>query len=217
MMEDQERGQELICVIDDDEDVRASLKSLLRSAGYEARTFASPEEFMDSADDAACLILDVRLRNADGLAFQEELIASEASIPIVLMTGYGDIPMSVRAMKAGAVNFLSKPFAEDDMIAAVEEAVERSRGNRRQAEEEAGLRIRLESLTAREREVMGLVTAGLMNKQVAARLGVSEITVKIHRGNLMRKMQAQSLADLVRMADTLGVRETSVSRYAKPS
>jgi FixJ family two-component response regulator len=217
MMDDQERGQELICVIDDDEDVRASLKSLLRSAGYEARTFASPEEFMGSADDAACLILDVRLRNADGLAFQEELIASEASIPIVLMTGYGDIRMSVRAMKAGAVNFLSKPFTDDDMIAAVEEAVERSRGSRRQAEEEAGLRVRLESLTAREREVMGLVTAGLMNKQVAARLGVSEITVKIHRGNLMRKMQAQSLADLVRMADALGVRETSVSRYAKPS
>jgi FixJ family two-component response regulator len=216
-MHDQERGQELICVIDDDEDVRESLKSLLRSAGYEALAFASPEEFMASADDAACLILDVRLRNADGLAFQEELIASEASIPIVLMTGYGDIPMSVRAMKAGAVNFLSKPFADDDMIAAVEEAVERNRGSRRQAEEEAGLRVRLESLTAREREVMGLVTAGLMNKQVAARLGVSEITVKIHRGNLMRKMQAQSLADLVRMADTLGVRETSVSRYAKPT
>jgi FixJ family two-component response regulator len=172
---------------------------------------------MASADDAACLILDVRLRNADGLAFQEELIASEASIPVVLMTGYGDIPMSVRAMKAGAVNFLSKPFADDDMIAAVEEAVERSRGSRRQAEEEAGMRVRLESLTSREREVMGLVTAGLMNKQVAARLGVSEITVKIHRGNLMRKMQAQSLADLVRMADMLGVRETSVSRYAKPS
>lgn len=217
MVHDQEQGQELICVIDDDEDVRESLKSLLRSAGYEALAFASPEEFMASADDAACLILDVRLRNADGLAFQEELIASEASIPIVLMTGYGDIPMSVRAMKAGAVNFLSKPFADDDMIAAVEEAVERSRGSRRQAEEEAGLRVRLESLTAREREVMGLVTAGLMNKQVAARLGVSEITVKIHRGNLMRKMQAQSLADLVRMADTLGVRETSVSRYAKPT
>jgi FixJ family two-component response regulator len=217
MVDDQERGQDVICVIDDDEDVRASLKSLLRSAGYEARAFASPEEFMGSADDAACLILDVRLRNADGLAFQEELIASEASIPIVLMTGYGDIPMSVRAMKAGAVNFLSKPFADDNMIAAVEEAVERSRGSRRQAEKEAGLRVRLEGLTAREREVMGLVTAGLMNKQVAARLGVSEITVKIHRGNLMRKMQAQSLADLVRMADTLGVRETSVSRYAKPS
>jgi FixJ family two-component response regulator len=217
MTEQQERRRELICVIDDDEDVRESLKSLLRSAGYEACAFASPEEFMASADDAACLILDVRLRNADGLAFQEELIASEASIPVVLMTGYGDIPMSVRAMKAGAVNFLSKPFADDDMIAAVEEAVERSRGSRRQAEEEAGMRVRLESLTSREREVMGLVTAGLMNKQVAARLGVSEITVKIHRGNLMRKMQAQSLADLVRMADMLGVRETSVSRYAKPS
>jgi FixJ family two-component response regulator len=205
----------LVCVIDDDEDVRQSLDSLLRSAGYAARSFASPEEFLASADDAACLILDVRLRNADGLAFQQELLESEASLPVILMTGHGDVPMSVRAMKAGAVNFLTKPFIDGDMIAAVEEAVERSQGVRRQAAEQAEMRVLFEGLTARERDVMGLVTAGLMNKQVAAHLGVSEITVKIHRGNLMRKMQAQSLADLVRMAEALGVRETSVSRYGR--
>jgi len=207
--------RDLICVIDDDDDVRASLESLLRSAGYEARTFATPEEFLDSADDADCLLLDVRLKNADGMAFQEELLASEAIVPIVLMSGYGDIPMSVRGMKAGAVNFLTKPFNDDEIVAAVCEAVERGREQRAQAQETADLRARYQTLTEREREVMGLVTAGLMNKQMAGRLGVQEITVKIHRGNLMRKMRAQSLPDLVRMAETLGVRETSVSRYAR--
>jgi FixJ family two-component response regulator len=206
--------QELVCVIDDDEDVRVSLDSLLRSAGYVARTFASPEEFLESADDAACLLLDVRLKNANGLAFQEELLASEALVPIVFMSGYGDVPTSVRAMRAGAVNFLTKPFQDFEVIAAVREAVERGREQRSHAEESADLRARYETLTEREREVMGLVTAGLMNKQMAGRLGVQEITVKIHRGNLMRKMRAESLPDLVRMAETLGVRETSVSRYA---
>ena len=207
--------RDLVCVIDDDEQVRTSLDSLLRSAGYAARTFASPEEFLQSLDDAACLLLDVRLKNADGLAFQEELLASEAIVPIVLMSGYGDIPMSVRGMKAGAVNFLTKPFNDEEIIAAVREAVDRGRGQQAQIQETAGLRARHESLTPREREVMGLVTAGLMNKQVAGRLGVQEITVKIHRGNVMRKMRAQSLPDLVRMAETLGVRETSASRYAR--
>jgi FixJ family two-component response regulator len=207
--------RDLICVIDDDDQVRASLDSLLRSAGYEARTFATPEEFLDSADDADCLLLDIRLKNADGLAFQEELLASEAVVPIVLMSGYGDIPMSVRGMKAGAVSFLTKPFNDHEIIAAVREAVERRREQRALARATAGLRARYETLTEREREVMGLVTAGLMNKQMAGRLGVQEITVKIHRGNLMRKMHAQSLPDLVRMAETLGVRETSASRYAR--
>jgi FixJ family two-component response regulator len=206
---------ELICVIDDDEDVRASLDSLLRSAGYATRTFATPEEFLDCEDDAACLILDVRLKDADGLAFQEQLLASEAIVPIIMMTGYGDIPMSVRAMKAGAVNFLTKPFQDAELVDAVREAVEQFRSRRAEAQESASLRERYESLTAREREVMGLVTAGLMNKQMAGRLGVQEITVKIHRGNVMHKMCAQSLPDLVRMAETLGVRETSVSRYAR--
>jgi FixJ family two-component response regulator len=206
--------KELVCVIDDDEDVRVSLDSLLRSAGYAARTFASPEEFLESADDAACLLLDVRLKNANGLAFQEELLASEAFVPIIFMSGYGDVPTSVRAMRAGAVNFLTKPFQDFEIIEAVREAVEQGRDQRSHAEEAADLRARYETLTEREREVMGLVTAGLMNKQMAGRLGVQEITVKIHRGNLMRKMRAESLPDLVRMAETLGVRETSVSRYA---
>jgi len=208
--------RDLICVIDDDEQVRASLDSLLRSAGYAARTFATPEEFLESGDDADCLLLDVRPQNADGLAFQEELLASEAIVPVVLMSGYGDIPMSVRGMKAGAVNFLTKPFNDHDIVAAVGEAVERGREQRAQAQVTADLRSRYQTLTEREREVMGLVTAGLMNKQMAARLGVQEITVKIHRGNLMRKMRAQSLPDLVRMAEPLGVREVSVSRYARP-
>ncbi|HMI41409.1 MAG TPA: response regulator [Sphingomicrobium sp.] len=215
MVDSRASERDLICVIDDDDEVRASLDSLLRSAGYEARTFATPEEFLDSTDDADCLLLDVRLKNADGLAFQEELLASEAIVPIVLMSGYGDIPMSVRGMKAGAVNFLTKPFNDHEIVAAVREAVERGREQRAQAQETADLRARFETLTEREREVMGLVTAGLMNKQMAGRLGVQEITVKIHRGNLMRKMHAQSLADLVRMAETLGVRETSASRYAR--
>jgi FixJ family two-component response regulator len=216
MIEDaHESGQELVCVIDDDEDIRAALGSLLRAAGYQTRTFASPEEFLSCGREAACLVLDVHLKDADGLAFQQELLESEATVPVVLMTGYGDIPMSVRAMKAGAINFLTKPFSDADMIAAVGEAVARTARDRQQAHAQDDARALFERLTAREREVLSLVTAGLMNKQVAARLGVSEVTVKIHRGNLMRKMQAQSLADLVRMAEALGVRETSVSRYPR--
>jgi FixJ family two-component response regulator len=207
--------RELVCVIDDDEEVRFSLDSLLRSAGYAARTFANPQEFLDCADDASCLILDVRLNGACGLAFQEELIKSESIVPIILVTGHGDIPMSVRAMRAGALTFLTKPFKESEIIDAVRQAVEQWRNRRSEAKQAASLRERYESLTAREREVMALVTAGLMNKQMAGRLGVQEITVKIHRGNVMHKMCAQSLPDLVRMAETLGVRETSVSRYAR--
>ena len=206
----------LVCIVDDDEDVRASLASLLRSAGFGVGAFATPEAFLACADEAACLILDVRLKDADGLAFQEELAASGAPVPIVLMTGYGDIPMSVRAMKAGAINFLAKPCADTDIIAAVNEAVEKGRGGRDAALNLAALRQLFDTLTPREREVMGLVTAGLMNKQVAFRLGLSAITVKIHRGSVMRKMQAQSLADLVRMGEMLGVREASASRYPDP-
>ena len=210
------RSQDLVCVIDDDEDLRGSLGSLLRSAGWDAHTFATPEAFLASADDAACLILDVRLRNADGIDFLEELLASEATVPVVVMTGFGDIPTTVRAMRAGAVNFLTKPFQDTEMVAAVSEAVERGREGRAQAKARASLRTRFETVSPRERDVMALVTAGLMNKQIAARLGVSEITVKIHRSNVMQKMQAQSLADLVRMAEDLGVRETSASRYTRP-
>ena len=203
----------LICVIDDDEEVRRALDSLLRACGYAVRTFGSPDEFLQSAEDASCLILDVRLKDADGLEFQQQLLASEATIPIILMTGHGDIPMTVRGIKAGAVNFLTKPCEEADLLAAVEEAVARDQARRRRSHADDGVRADYERLSPREREVMGLVTAGLMNKQVAGRLGLSEITVKIHRGNAMRKMGAQSLADLVRMAEQLGIRETSAGRY----
>lgn len=207
------RASDLICVIDDDEAVRQALDTLLRACGYAVRTFASPDEFLQSSDDASCLILDIRLKDADGLEFQQQLLESEATIPIILMTGYGDIPMTVRGLKAGAVNFITKPYEEADLLAAVEEAVARDQARRRRHDADDGVRADYERLSPREREVMGLVTAGLMNKQVAARLGLSEITVKIHRGNAMRKMSAQSLADLVRMAELLGIRETSAARY----
>jgi FixJ family two-component response regulator len=207
---------DVICVIDDDQDVRCSLDSLLRANGYQVRTFASPDEFLASGDDAGCLVLDIQLQDANGLDFQQQLLASEATIPVILMSGHGDIPMTVRGMKAGAVTFLTKPFSEVELMAAVGEALAKSRRLREQGDQEAGLRARYGALSGREREVMGLVAAGLMNKQVAARLGLSEITVKIHRGNLMRKMHCESLADLVRLAETLGVREMSVSRYHTP-
>jgi FixJ family two-component response regulator len=212
-------GPTLVCVLDDEEEVRGSLDSLLRSAGFAVRTFAAPGEFLAcaEADDAACLILDVRLGGVDGLDFQQDLAESQVPVPVVLITGHGDIPMTVRAMKAGAVDFLPKPFDEEQMLAAVREAVRRDGQRRSAAKESGGVRACYDALTPRERDVMGLVTAGLMNKQVAGRLGLSEITVKIHRGNMMRKMQAQSLADLVRMAETLGVRETSVTRYHGPA
>jgi FixJ family two-component response regulator len=199
----------LICIVDDDTDVRNSLSSLLRAVGYSVETFAGPSEFLasDAINSASCLILDIRLGEADGLEFQQELVQSDTSIPVILISGYGDIPMTVRAMKAGAVNFLPKPFEEEALLAAVEEAISRDQRRRAEARRDENIRLRYESLTPREREVMGLVTAGLMNKQVAWRLSLSEITVKIHRGNMMRKMQAKSLAELVRMADALGVRQ----------
>lgn len=205
----------LICVIDDDAEVRGSIDSLLRSAGFAVRTFDGPESYLAcaEADQASCLLLDIRLNGADGLDFQQALAESEVHVPVILITGHGDIPMTVRGMKAGAVDFLAKPFDEETMLAAVNEAVARDRQRRSQMDEGADVRARYEALTPREGEVMALVTAGLMNKQVAGRLGLSEITVKIHRGNLMRKMQAQSLADLVRMAEMLGARDTSVTRY----
>ncbi|MDG3443825.1 response regulator transcription factor [Nitrospirillum amazonense] len=207
-------AESLICVIDDDAEVRGSLESFLRSCGYAVRTFASPDAFLtcDAADAAACLVLDVQLGDANGLDFQEQLLGSDSHLPVILISGHGDIPMTVRAMKAGAVTFLPKPFEEDDMLRAIAEAVARDRERRAKRNESALLRARYDGLTGRERDVMGLVTAGLMNKQIAGRLALSEITVKIHRGNLMRKMEAESLADLVRMAEALGVRE-AVSRY----
>lgn len=207
-------GESLICIVDDDEGVRDSLGNLLRATGHAVLTFAGPDEFLgcDAADTASCLVLDVQLEGANGLDFQQALIDNEMPVPVILMSGHGDIPMTVRAMRAGAVTFLPKPFDEEEMLSAIEEAIARDRNRRSQAQAEQGLRARFNSLTPRERDVFGLVTAGLMNKQIAGRLELSEITVKIHRGNLMRKMQAQSLADLVRMAESLGVRQP-VSRY----
>jgi len=199
-----------VFVVDDDESMREALRSLFRSVKLRVETFGSTADFLRSklADVASCLVLDVRLPGISGLDFQAELAKANINIPIIFMTGHGDIPMSVQAMKAGAVDFLTKPFRDQDMLDAVAAALERDRNRRKDERQMSDLRARLEGLTEREREVMGLVTAGLMNKQIAGELGLSEITVKIHRGHVMRKMAARSLADLVRMAELLGVRRT---------
>lgn len=214
-MKSNDTNKPLVCVIDDDVEVRGSLDALLRSADFRVGTFASPDAFMacDEADSAACLILDVRLKDADGLEFQQALLEADARVPVILITGHGDIPMTVRGMKAGAVDFLAKPFVDDALLTAVSEAVKRDHERRAREHSDDSLKALYASLTPRERDVMGLVTAGLMNKQIAAKLALSEVTVKIHRGNLMRKMQAPSLADLVRMAETLGVRDSGAARY----
>jgi FixJ family two-component response regulator len=198
----------VVFVVDDDASVRDGLKSLLRSVDLHVETFGSAPEFLQSKlpDAPGCLVLDVRLPGLSGLDFQAELAKAGIGIPIIFITGHGDIPMSVRAMKAGAVEFLTKPFREQDMLDAIRVALERDRDRRDQDRKTSELRKTFDSLTSREQEVMGLVTAGLMNKQIAAEIGVSEITVKVHRGNVMRKMEARSLADLVRMADALAIR-----------
>jgi len=200
--------QPLVFVIDDDASLREALSSLFRSVGLQVKTFASASEFLSFKlpDSPTCLVLDVRLPGLSGLDFQAELAKAHIDIPIVFMTGHGDIPMTVRAMKAGAVEFLPKPFRDQDMLDAVQIGLERDRSRRKNADDAAKLKATFDTLTSREQEIMGLVTAGLMNKQIAGELGVSEITVKVHRGNVMRKMGAKSLADLVRMADALGVR-----------
>ena len=197
-----------VFVVDDDESMREALHSLFRSVSLRVETFGSTADFLRSTlpDAASCLVLDVRLPGLSGLDFQAELAKANIHIPIIFMTGHGDIPMSVQAMKAGAVDFLTKPFRDQDMLDAVAAALERDRKRRKEEHRIADLRTRFEGLTEREREVMVLVTAGLMNKQIAGELGLSEITVKIHRGHVMRKMAARSLADLVRMAEVLGVR-----------
>jgi FixJ family two-component response regulator len=199
-----------VFVVDDDESMREALRSLFRSVRLRVETFGSGADLLRSKlpDVASCLVLDVRLPGLSGLDFQAELAKANIHIPIIFMTGHGDIPMSVQAMKAGAVDFLTKPFRDQDMLDAVAAALERDRNRRKDERQMSDLRARLEGLTEREREVMGLVTAGLMNKQIAGELGLSEITVKIHRGHVMRKMAARSLADLVRMAELLGVRRT---------
>jgi FixJ family two-component response regulator len=203
--------QSIVLVIDDQDYVRDALSALFRSVGLQVKTFASAGEFMQFKlpDLPSCLVLDVRLPGLSGLDFQSELAKAHIDIPIVFMTGHGDIPMSVRAMKAGAVEFLTKPFRDQDMLDAVQVGLERDRNRRKNAGDTAKLKASFDTLTSREQEIMGLVTAGLMNKQIAGQLGVSEITVKVHRGNVMRKMEAKSLAELVRMADALGVRRTS--------
>ena len=204
-----------VCVIDDDAEIRGSLDSLFRSAGLAVALHDSPDAFLTAGPPPgpACLVLDVRLPGTNGLDFQERLAAEGKDIPVILITGHGDIPMTVRGMKMGAVDFLPKPFSDDQMLTAVATALAKDRERQAGAQSDAKLKDCYARLTPREREVLGLVVAGLMNKQVAAKMELSEITVKIHRGNVMRKMEAQSLADLVRMAELLGVRDAKVQRF----
>jgi FixJ family two-component response regulator len=200
----------VVIIVDDDAAIRASLDSLFRSVGFETRLFGSPAELLGSSfpDSPGCIVLDIRLPGVSGLDLQGQLGRLGIEFPIIFMTGHGDIPMSVRAMKAGAVDFLSKPFRDQDMLDAVAVALKRDEQRRTETNAKNDLLAQYETLTAREREIMGHVTAGLMNKQVAGLIGLSEITVKIHRGNVMRKMGVKSLADLVRKAETLGVSKT---------
>jgi FixJ family two-component response regulator len=199
--------ESMVFVIDDDASMRRALTNLFQSVGLKVEVFGSAPEMLHSRlpDVASCLVLDVRLPGLSGLDFQTELAKANIHIPIIFMTGHGDIPMTVKAMKSGAVDFLTKPFRDQDMLDAVVMAIERDR-KRREAEKVVdNLKALFDSLTAREREVLALVASGLMNKQIAAELGLAEITVKIHRGHIMRKMGARSLADLVRKAETLGI------------
>jgi len=201
----QAQGQPTVFVIDDDPAIRQGISSLLRSVNIGAEIFSSPQEFSpDKLPDApCCLVLDVRFRSASGLDLQAELDNAGINIPIVFITGHGDIPMTVRAMKAGAVEFLTKPFRDQDLLDAISVALERDRQQREKNKSLAIIRSCFETLTPREQQVFALVSSGLMNKQIAGQLAVSEITVKVHRGNLTRKMGARSVAELVRMADAL--------------
>jgi FixJ family two-component response regulator len=201
-------GKQIVFVIDDDEAIRVTLSSLFRSMGLQVELFASAREFaqIKMPDIASCLVLDIRLPGVSGLDFQAELAEADIRIPIIFMTGHGDIPMSVKAMKAGAIDFLTKPFRDQDILDAVIRALERDQKRRDSEKAVSQLRILFDSLTSREREVMTFVAEGLMNKQIAAKLGITEITVKVHRGHMMQKMKARSLIDLLEMADLLGIR-----------
>ncbi len=201
-------AEPIVFVIDDDVAMRTTLSSLFRSMGLRVELFGSAHEFaqIKMPDLASCLVLDIRLPGVSGLDFQAKLAEADIRIPIIFMTGHGDIPMSVKAMKAGAIDFLTKPFRDQDILDAVIRAIERDQKRRYSDKAVSELRILFDSLTSREREVMTLVAAGLMNKQIAAELGITEITVKVHRGHMMRKMKARSLIDLLGMADLLGIR-----------
>jgi FixJ family two-component response regulator len=200
----------VVHVVDDDASLRSALEGLFDSVGLATRTYAAARDFMGTslADKPGCIVIDIRLPDMNGLEFQAQLTRMGVSLPVVMMTGYGDIPMSVRAMKRGAVDFLSKPFRDQDMLDAVMAAIERDRERRTVDGDLARMRQRFETLSAREQQVMLLVTAGKMNKQVAGDLGISEITVKIHRGAAMRKMEARTLADLVRMAEVVKLKRS---------
>ena len=204
-----------VSIIDDDPEVRGSLGSLLRSSGFDVALYETTEAFIaaEMPNVVSCLILDVRLRGESGLDFQDWLATQRIDIPVILITGHGDIPMTVRGMRAGAIDVLPKPFNNEQLLAAVAAALDTDRLRRASSADTAILRSNHDGLTPREREVMSFVVTGLMNKQIAARMALSEITVKIHRGNVMRKMAAPSLADLVRMAELLGVRDETIHRF----